>query len=66
MECPKCSGRSVPHAHNRNGTRRHRCLICGETFSEPRRTIGNRYLSLDRISFIVTLLAEGDSVCLSA
>ena len=66
MKCPKCSGRSVPHAYNRNGTRRYYCLVCKKTFSEPRRTIGNRYLSLDKISFIAALLAEGNSMSSAA
>jgi len=66
MKCPYCSGRSVPHAHNRNGTRRYYCLICKKTFSEPRQTIGNRYLSLDTTSLIATLLAEGTSMCSTA
>jgi len=61
MKCPYCSGRSVPHAYNRNGTRRYICLICGKTFSEARRTIGNRYLPLETTTLVATLLAEGNS-----
>ena len=66
MTCPHCSGRSVPHAYNRNGTRRYYCLICKKTFSERRQTIGNRYLSLDKTTLIATLLAEGNSMLSTA
>ena len=61
-EMPLLLGARRARTYNRNGTRRHICLICGKTSSEPRDTIGNHYLSIDTISFIATLLAEGNSM----
>lgn len=42
MTCHNCAARCQRHGRNRGGTRRYRCLTCRKTFSEPRRTIGNR------------------------
>ena len=66
MQCRYCSARCVVHGRNRNGTIRYRCLQCERTFSESRKTIKNRYLSLDKTALITKLLVEGNSMISTA
>lgn len=62
MTCHNCAARCQRHGRNRGGTRRYRCLTCRKTFSEPRRTIGNRCSSLEKSALVAELLARGNSV----
>ena len=64
--CRYCLARSVLHGRNSSGTLRYRCLSCQKTFSERRRTIGNRYLPFETTSLVAKLLVHGNSMTSTA
>ena len=64
MKCRKCSSsiRCQKFGRTPRGSQRYRCHVCRRTFSEPRQSVGNMYLPLERARNATNLLVEGNSI----
>ncbi len=63
MTCEACEVKCQRFGKQRNGLRRFRCPQCKKTYTEAHKpAIEGSYLSLDRITLILRLLLEGNSI----
>jgi transposase-like protein/IS1 family transposase len=63
MTCAECDIRCQGFGKHRNGLRRFRCPQCKRTFTEPHRlTLGEMYLSEEKLLLALQLLLEGNSI----
>jgi transposase-like protein/IS1 family transposase len=63
MNCPTCRTRCQRYGKHRNGLRRFRCMTCNKNFTEPHTlTLGEMFLSPEKMLMIVQLLVEGNSI----
>src|ERR1035438_1838167 len=61
--CKDCDVRCQRFGTHRNGLRRFRCPQCHRTYTEPHRlTLGEMYLSEDKMVIALKLLLEGNSI----
>src|ERR1017187_1448098 len=63
MTCESCEVRCQRFGVHRNGLRRFRCPQCHKTYTEPHRlTLGEMYLSEDKMLIALKLLLKGNSI----
>jgi len=63
MTCQECEVKCQRFGTHRNGLRRFRCPQCKKTYTEPHRlTLGEMYLSEDKMLLALRLLLEGNSI----
>ena len=63
MTCPNCDVDCQRFGTHRNGLRRFRCPQCKKTYTEPHRlTLGEMYLSEEKMLLVIQLLLEGNSL----
>ena len=63
MPCQACEVSCQRFGKHRNGLRRFRCPQCQKTYTEAHKAaIEGSYLSLDRVTLILRLLLEGNSI----
>ena len=63
MTCAECDVRCQRFGTHRNGLRRFRCPVCKKTYTEPhRQTLGEMYVSEDKVLLALQLLIEGNSI----
>lgn len=63
MTCAACDVQCQRFGKHRNGLRRFRCPQCKRTFTEPHRlTLGEMYISQEKMLLAMQLLLEGNSV----
>jgi transposase-like protein len=63
MTCTECGRKCQRFGMHRNGLRRFRCPICKKTYTEPHRlTLGEMYISEEKIILALKLLVEGNSI----
>ncbi len=63
MIAPACTHEGTKrHGRDRHGNQRLRCKLCGKTWVESRRLLGDMRIPLDRAVFCLRLLLEGNSI----
>jgi transposase-like protein/IS1 family transposase len=63
MTCKDCDVKCQRFGKHRNGLRRFRCPHCKKTYTEPHRlTLGEMYVSEEKILLAIQLLIEGNSI----
>src|SRR5688572_6943218 len=63
ISCADCGLACQRFGKHRNGLRRFRCRQCGKTYTEPHHlTLGEMYVSKERVLFALQLLLEGNSI----
>jgi transposase-like protein/IS1 family transposase len=63
MTCKACKVDCQRFGKHRNGLRRFRCPLCRKTFTEPHRlTLGQMYISEEKMLLAAKLLIEGNSI----
>src|ERR1700759_3070514 len=63
VTCSECGRKCQRFGVHRNGLRRFRCAACKKTYTEPHRlTLGEMYVSEEKILLALKLLVEGNSI----
>src|SRR5438034_1775818 len=63
MTCTECDLACQRFGKHRNGLQRFRCPKCGKTYTEEHRlTLGEMYVSEEKVIMALKLLIEGNSI----
>jgi IS1 family transposase/transposase-like protein len=62
MTCEACDLKCQRFGTHRNGLRRFRCLSCKKTYTEPHQTLGEMYVSEEKVLLAMQVLIEGNSI----